>query len=125
MSLLQSLLLSPPAVPNGGCFIATAAYGSPMEQNVTILREFRDGFLLTNPLGRAFVGIYYKYSPPLAEFIAGHDNLRAMVRLGLAPVVGASWIALKFGSAAFPALMLLLCSGLFGVAVVRRKKFIN
>jgi Ni/Fe-hydrogenase subunit HybB-like protein len=31
---------------------------------------------------------YYKYSPPVANFIAKHDSLRAMVRISLLPIVG-------------------------------------
>jgi hypothetical protein len=41
---------------DGGCFIATNAYGSYMEPNVKVLREFRDRILLTNYVGRSFVG---------------------------------------------------------------------
>jgi len=81
----------------GGCFIATAAYGSYMEPHVMVLRDFRDRFLLTNSVGKAFVDLYYTYSPPVADFIANHDNLRAVVRWSLLPIVGVSWMALHLG----------------------------
>lgn len=71
----------------GGCFIATAAYGSYMEPEVMILRDFRDRFLLKNPAGRLIVQAYYSTSPPIADFIRGHEFLRAMVRWVLTPVV--------------------------------------
>jgi hypothetical protein len=72
------------------CFIATAAYGTPMAEQIQILREFRDGYLLTNPLGRALVGLYYRVSPPVAEFITEHPGLRPPVRAGLLPAVAMS-----------------------------------
>jgi isopenicillin-N N-acyltransferase-like protein len=74
--------------PSGGwCFIATAAYGTPMAEEIQILRVFRDEYLLTNPLGQSLVGLYYKVSPPIAEFITEHPSLKPMVRAGLLPAV--------------------------------------
>lgn len=76
-----------------GCFIATAAYGSDMHPKVNTLRRFRDRYLLTNAPGRAFVAAYYRVSPPMADYIAQHDGLRALVRGLLKPLVWlADWI---------------------------------
>ncbi len=71
----------------GGCFIATAAFGSPMEKHVQVLKDFRDIYLLKFPLGIAFVKAYYRYSPPVADVIARHGALRVVVRLGLMPLI--------------------------------------
>lgn len=64
----------------GYCFIATAAYGTETASQLNILRDFRDQVLLKNAAGSRFVEAYYKLSPPLADFIAKSDFLRAVVR---------------------------------------------
>ncbi len=85
------------SVDSGGCFIATAAYGSLMEPHVKILRQFRDVFLKPSAIGQKFVSAYYRYSPPVADFIAKHDGLRAVVRVALLPLIGMSYMLLNLG----------------------------
>jgi hypothetical protein len=77
-------------VAGGGCFIATAAYGSPTADQLNVLREFRDVVLLKSAVGSQFVTLYYKFSPPVADFISGNSCLRTLVReLLVDPIV---WI---------------------------------
>jgi len=66
--------------PTGGCFIATAAYGTPTAEQINVLREFRDIVLLESIAGSQFVALYYQLSPPVADFIAGNELLRTLVR---------------------------------------------
>jgi hypothetical protein len=78
---------SSPSSSGGGCFIATAAFGSYLAPEVAILRAFRDEVLMTNSPGRAFVEWYYRVSPSIAAFIGEHALLKTAVRWGLTPVV--------------------------------------
>jgi hypothetical protein len=74
-----------------GCFIATAAYGTPTAEQIDVLREFRDAVLLKNTSGSLFVALYYRLSPPVADFIAANDVARTLVRdLLVDPIV---WLA--------------------------------
>ena len=89
-----------------GCFIATAAYGSPLAPDVQVLRAFRDRYLVTHGPGRVLVAAYARLSPPLADVIRRHEALRTAVRGGLGPVVWWARLAL-----AAPALAFLLVGG--------------
>jgi hypothetical protein len=105
----------------GGCFIATAAYGTPFEGHVMILRQFRDVYLLPTRIGRALVDFYWKYSPPLADFIAKHDSLRAAVRVGLASVVGIAYVALHTTAAQKVMLAMMILGLLIGAYTKLRR----
>ena len=106
----------PEIIAPGACFIATATYGTPMTDEIQVLREFRDEYLLTNPLGQAFVNFYYEVSPPIAEFITEHPSLKPIVRAGLLPAVTISTVAVN---AIIPNRPVIVClSVLFPVVAV-------
>ena len=72
---------------SGGCFVATAAYGSYLAPEVLLLREFRDRHLMGNRLGAALVSYYYWISPPLADYIGKNKSARAITRVVLTPLI--------------------------------------
>jgi hypothetical protein len=104
----------------GFCFVATAAWGSPMAPKVMVLRRFRDQVLLGSAFGRALVDLYYVEGPALARAIEGRPVLRGAARVVLWPLVGAAWLAVEVGPAAPLLLLLSLLAGLMGLRRWRR-----
>jgi hypothetical protein len=100
----------------GDCFIATAAFGSPLGPHVQVLRDLRDRYLLTSSIGKAFVALYYKFSPPIADFIAKNGVLRGAIRVCLYPAAGLRYMVLHFSQTGNIMLllgMLAIMAGLF------------
>jgi uncharacterized repeat protein (TIGR02543 family) len=100
----------------GGCFIATAAYGSYLDPHVMVLRQFRDNVLLTNTPGRAFVKFYYANSPAIAKIISESEGLRFITRSALTPVVYAMAYPMETVIIFLAGLLILL------LAIERRRK---
>ncbi len=69
------------------CFVATAAYGTAMANDVELLRHFRDTMLDSTALGELAVETYYTFGPPVAGVVGESDVLRAAARDLLAPMV--------------------------------------
>lgn len=70
---------------NEACFIATATYGSSSHRYLDALRWFRDTYLLSNPFGKEFVRMYYRYSPAIAQVIEQNEVLRQASLFVLTP----------------------------------------
>jgi len=103
---------APPGAGNGGCFIATAAFGSPLAGQVEILRQFRDRYLLTNNPGQKFVAWYYRNGPTAANYIKDKPLLKSAVRVALYPLIGFSLLLIS-GYLPFVIVGLLLTALLF------------
>ena len=69
------------------CFIATAAYGSPLAQEVVLLQDFRDHYLARRALGATFIQVYYRLSPALARQISNNTALKVLTRSLLTPII--------------------------------------
>ena len=79
----------------GGCFIATAAFGSYVNPHVQVIKDFRDEYLFMNMPGRWFVGMYNTYGPFWADQLNAHPRCKPFVRLALMPLVGISYFLVK------------------------------
>jgi hypothetical protein len=72
------------------CFVATAAYGSMMADDVELLRRFRDSLLSKTVFGELAIEAYYTFGPAFAGVVGESDLLRATARGVLHPFV--TWV---------------------------------
>jgi hypothetical protein len=79
------------------CFIATAALGSAAANQLVVLQQFRDAYLHSTTLGRLFVTVYYRISPPIAAVVSRHPRLRIFVRDCIVLPAAATVSKLKLG----------------------------
>jgi hypothetical protein len=100
-----------------GCFIATAAYGSRMAEQVQMLRAFRDDYLMPYAIGQKLVALYYATGKPIAIYIDSHPWLKGPVRIILYPVVGLAWLFLS--TTAFAKGVIVVCILIGCVGVIR------
>ncbi len=70
-----------------GCFFAVSTCGPDRSRILRILRAFRDRTLIPHPLGHKLVELYYRHSPPLANYIKDKEGLKGLVRFCLRPLV--------------------------------------
>ncbi|WP_143187168.1 CFI-box-CTERM domain-containing protein [Microbacterium sp. AR7-10] len=67
----------------GGCYVATAIYGSYDAPEVLVLRRWRDDKLRASALGRQFIRFYYATSPKLVKTLGSQKWFVAPSRVGL------------------------------------------
>ncbi|RMW38267.1 MAG: peptidylprolyl isomerase [Nitrosopumilus sp.] len=76
---------------NGGCLIATAAFGSEMAPQVQKLRELRDNTILGTESGTAFMSgfnqLYYSFSPAIADLEREFPLFKEVVKLTITPML--------------------------------------
>ena len=66
--------------PSGGCYVATAVYGSYDCPEVWTLRRFRDETLAQTWYGRLFIRTYYAISPTLVKWFGDTDWFKNLWR---------------------------------------------
>lgn len=75
-----STLASEEGTKSGGCYVATAVYGSYDCPQVWTLRRFRDNTLAETWYGRAFIRTYYAISPTLVKWFGHTEWFKKMWR---------------------------------------------
>ena len=64
----------------GGCYVATAVYGSYDCPEVWVLRRWRDNQLASMKMGRQFIRLYYRVSPAVVRTVGGWNWFTNLVR---------------------------------------------
>ncbi|MCL1474981.1 CFI-box-CTERM domain-containing protein [Argonema antarcticum] len=77
---LCGFMLTDGTSTSSSCFIATAAYSTSTHPDLDTFRNFRDEKLLTNPLGKRLVNLYYQISPSIAQYVGNQPTIKSFVR---------------------------------------------
>lgn len=76
---------------NGGCLIATAAFGSELSPQVQMLREIRDNTVYSTQSGTSFMtafnAFYYSFSPTVADLERQNPAFKEAVKLTITPLI--------------------------------------
>ena len=72
--------LHAPKASSGGCYVATAVYGSYDCPQVWTLRRYRDDVLAETWYGRAFIRAYYAISPTMVKWFGDADWFRGITK---------------------------------------------
>lgn len=88
----SALITSPQqAADDGGCLIATAAYGTEMSPQVQLLREIRDSKVTSTQSGAAFMTMfnqfYYSFSPTISDMERQNPLLKEAVKVTITPML--------------------------------------
>jgi len=68
---------------SGGCYIATACYGSYDCLQVLTFRNFRDRCLDQTIIGKILIKIYYALSPSIARWLKNKYRINAFIRVNI------------------------------------------
>lgn len=81
----------PTDAKDGGCLIATAAFGSELAPQVQLLREVRDNVLFSTHSGTTFMStfnsLYYSFSPTVADWERQNPAFREVVKTAVTPML--------------------------------------
>ena len=82
---------APGAPDDGGCLVATAAYGTELAPRVQELREVRDSVVLSTGSGAAFMSafnqVYYAVSPAVADLERQSPEMRELAKILMSPML--------------------------------------
>ena len=80
-----------PETGNSSCLIATAAHGTELAPQVQMLRELRDGTVMSTASGASFMSgfnaAYYSFAPAVADMEREIPAVREAVRLLVTPML--------------------------------------
>ena len=78
-------------VEDGGCLIATAAYGTELAPQVQLLREIRDNTLFSTTSGTSFMSgfnaVYYSFAPTVADWERESPMFKEVVKTMITPML--------------------------------------